>query len=182
MINAGSPKTSKSSRRAAVYWGLKGFLSDEQLLRTMWIWEERYSTGPKYAIHEFLCRITDTEGLKKSRSRMQISIMKALMSDGEAMGPDPLPAMRDYLERKNGIPRPEPIGQAMALVEQTRQLMEELLGPTAVERLDQLAADYPPNDDPIAFLDHCKALVATLFDVEMAEKKFRPLYASVRSE
>ncbi|MCS3902509.1 hypothetical protein J2T55_000513 [Methylohalomonas lacus] len=96
-------------RRRAIYMGLKQYLEGDDLLNALCIWQQHYSRLPKFAITNFVRRITENTGLASSRAAIHLSLTSSLMLNEDSLGPDPLADMRHYLGSRLGDSEAESI-------------------------------------------------------------------------
>jgi hypothetical protein len=98
-----------SQRRKAIYKGLSQYLTGDDLLNAMCIWQQEYSQLPKFAITNFVRRITEHTGLANERAAIHLSLTSSLMLGEDNLGTDPLPDMRHYLGKRVGAAEAETI-------------------------------------------------------------------------
>lgn len=98
---------SVSQRRRAIYKGLSQYLTGDDLLNAMCIWQQEYSRLPKFAITHFVRRVTEHTDLAKARAAIHLNLTSALMLDEDSLGPDPLQEMRSYLGKRVGAVKAE---------------------------------------------------------------------------
>jgi len=79
-----------SLKRRAVYTGLRPFLSDKALEKSLQLWQDEYSEDASYAFTEFLSVCCDTEELKKKRTRILSSLLRSMEASEHELLPDPL--------------------------------------------------------------------------------------------
>ena len=60
----------------------------------------------------------------------------------------------------------------MGVKEETKDVIEQLIGPVAAEKVEAMDASNPK-----AFLDECKGMVSGLLGDSIAESKLGPLYS-----
>lgn len=88
------------SRRRAVFTGLIPYLHGEDLYTALWLWQDKYSTGPAMALHrfinEFACMVTHSV----RRSDLHRSLVAAMSKDTVELAPDPYADMVAYRERR----------------------------------------------------------------------------------
>lgn len=84
-------------RRRAIFMGLKQYLQGDDLLNAMCLWQQHYAHLPKFAITNFVWRITDQTSLSGNRAAVHLSLTSSLMLAADNLGEDPLPQMRRYL-------------------------------------------------------------------------------------
>jgi hypothetical protein len=65
-------------KRRAVYTGLRPYLNDDELAVALKLWQVEYSAKPTFAFTAFLAVITNTDTLRKKRTRILSSLLKAM--------------------------------------------------------------------------------------------------------
>jgi Flp pilus assembly CpaF family ATPase len=65
-------------KRRAVYTGLRPYLSNEELVTALNLWQVEFSDKPKFAFTAFLAVITNSEALRKKRTRILSSLLRAM--------------------------------------------------------------------------------------------------------
>ena len=65
-------------KRRALYTGLRPHLNDEELVTALKLWQLEYSEKPKFAFTAFLAVITNTEKLRRQRTRILSSLLRAM--------------------------------------------------------------------------------------------------------
>lgn len=98
-----------SQRRKAIYKGLSQYLTGDDLLNAMCIWQQEYSHLPRFAITNFVRRVTEHTDYTKVRAAIHLSLTSSLMLDEDSLGRDPLPEMRRYLGKRVGAAEAETI-------------------------------------------------------------------------
>lgn len=98
-----------SQRRKAICKGLSQYLTGDDLLNAMCIWQQEYSHLPKFAITNFVRRVTEHTEYAKERAAIHLSLTSSLMLSENNLGPDPLPEMRSYLGKRVGAAEAEAI-------------------------------------------------------------------------
>lgn len=135
---------SVSQRRRAIHMGLKQYLQGDDLLNAMCIWQQDYARLPKFAITNFVRRITDETRQDNMRAAIHLSVTSSLMLDEDNLGPDPFPDMRRYLtERVGAAEAEEMLGGGSSLLddgaEQTDSVkVFELLMQTLLEKINRV--------------------------------------------
>lgn len=115
-----------AQRRRAIYMGLKQYLEGDDLLNAMCIWQQQYAHLPKFAITNFVRRITDQTSLSNNRAAVHLSLTSSLMLADDNLGEDPLPGMRRYLGDRLGTAKAEAIlGGAESDSDTTQESVEQ---------------------------------------------------------
>jgi hypothetical protein len=65
-------------KRRAVYTGLRPYLNDDELAAALKLWQLEYSAKPTFAFTAFLAVITNTDTLRKKRTKILSSLLKAM--------------------------------------------------------------------------------------------------------
>ena len=73
-------------------------------------------------------------------------------------------------------PEPKPTVDLFNLVRATQSIFEEAYGNQGLVNIQELTKLYPPERDPVTYLNQCKESVRSLFDDEKTEAKFAALY------
>ncbi|MEX2516133.1 MAG: hypothetical protein WD572_04350, partial [Gammaproteobacteria bacterium] len=135
---------SVSQRRRAIHMGLKQYLQGDDLMNAMCIWQQDYAQLPKFAITNFVRRITDETKQSGMRAAIHLSVTSSLMLDEDNLGPDPFPDMRRYLTGRVGAAEAEEmLGGSGSLLddgaEQTDSVkVFELLMQTFLEKINRV--------------------------------------------
>jgi hypothetical protein len=106
-----------SRRRRAIFQALQTYLGGEDIMRALWLWEERFSERPSFELHGFLDAICTTPALKHLRKEIHLALVKHLVRPLPELGPDPWPQMRRYQEHSALPPDRPPASAALAIDE-----------------------------------------------------------------
>ena len=64
----------------------------------------------------------------------------------------------------------------MSLQRDATQILQNFYGSAADKKVAEVAAQFPPHQKPIHFLNHCKQLAAMMVGADKANQLFGPLY------
>lgn len=126
-------------RRSAIYAGLRAYLSEDEALQALFLWEAEFSAGPVFASQGFLSRVCADSGLRARRGEVHKALVRALSLDADQLPPDPQARMQT-LAQSRGLHRvsqaAESDGRELAVV------LESVLGGLleALEDHDPMAA------------------------------------------
>lgn len=81
----------KTLKRRAVYTGLHPYLETDLLTFAMETWETRYADRNNFTLQHFIADLCDLEPVRQQRSRILISLVKAMNTPADALMPDPRP-------------------------------------------------------------------------------------------
>ncbi|MEJ2059951.1 MAG: hypothetical protein P8Y64_05620 [Gammaproteobacteria bacterium] len=124
-------------RRRAIFTGLGPFFDAEERVRALCIWQDNFSSGPVYALHDFISLICDSPQRLRLRGEIHRSLLKALNSQPGELDPDPKGRMESYCQKRKLTSMATPSGQRPQDV-----MFESLLGGffKYLERLENDAA------------------------------------------
>jgi len=74
------------------------------------------------------------------------------------------------------------VAQEIDLKGEALKLLEELFGAAASQKIDKIAAKYPPTEQPIAFLSSCKRIIEPVFGPAVAEQTLDSLYRKLNKD
>ncbi|PAU54504.1 hypothetical protein BZL41_22285 [Pseudomonas sp. PIC25] len=138
---------SLSTRRRAIYTGLAGHFSEEELLPLLWLWETKYSEKPSFALNGFLAEIAALSERKLERARLYRELVGALSGPVSQLLPDPEARLQAW-RRKHGVVAPKSAANATP-DDQAREtfeaLADALFGLIDPERLPQLCQQAANN-------------------------------------
>lgn len=89
-----------ATRRRAVFSGLVPYLHGDDLYTALWLWQEKYSTGPAMALHRFIDEFACLIERRIRRSDVHRSLVAAMSKDAVELAPDPYADMLAYRERR----------------------------------------------------------------------------------
>lgn len=125
-------------RRCAIFAGLAKFMTGRELRKALQVWEEDFSDAPKYALREFIGRITKDTELSESAAIIQLELAQKLLIAGRTSHKDSVEAEPDLPAELNGemvdMLRAAERSDATAACEALLKLLF-----AGIERLDQAA-------------------------------------------
>ncbi|WP_181418732.1 hypothetical protein [Pseudomonas alcaligenes] len=116
---------SLSTRRRAIYTGLAGHLSEEELLPLLSLWEAKYADKPPFALNEFLAEVVQRSGRKLERARLYRELVGALTGPVGDLLPDPAPRLQAW--RRGAGQGAEEVSGPDALARQTFDALSQAL-------------------------------------------------------
>lgn len=94
-----------SLRRRAIYTGLAGHFSDEELWPLLALWENKYSDKPPFALNEFLAEVVLRTERKLERARLYRELVGALTGSPDNLLPDPEMQLAAWRQGRNEAAR-----------------------------------------------------------------------------
>ncbi|VXC92640.1 conserved hypothetical protein [Pseudomonas sp. 8Z] len=94
-----------SLRRRAIYTGLAGHFSDDELWPLLALWEKKYSDKPPFALNEFLGEVVLRSERKLERARLYRELVGALTGAADNLLPDPEAQLAAWREGRNEAAR-----------------------------------------------------------------------------
>ena len=85
------------------------------------------------------------------------------------------PTIDDVLQRLAEDEAHHNFQLAQELLSEAEYLFSEVFGRGASRKVRELAAAYPPDQNPIEFLERCQGEVAETFGLDLTRKVFNPL-------
>lgn len=82
-------ETEASRQRRAVHKALLAYLQGDELMQALWLWHQRTGSGPRFALQEFVTRISERPRLKPLRNAMYLALVRSMALPLEQLGPDP---------------------------------------------------------------------------------------------
>ncbi len=122
-----------SRKRRAIYTGLYPFLAGESLDSALDTWQNHYAHRTNLTLQHFVADLCHLEPVRQQRSRILVSLVKAMNSPIEALLPDPTPA--------NG-----PVGQASGASLNASAAFALLLG-SILDRVPTASRSAPLRDN-----------------------------------
>lgn len=89
-------------KRRAVYTALSEFISGDDLLKAMCLWQEEYADAPRHANNQFVAQVLNGTLLASKHAVIHLKLTTILLEKDPILKPDPLTDMHDYLVRKKG--------------------------------------------------------------------------------
>lgn len=133
---------SLTTRRRAIYTGLVGHFSEDEVLPLLSLWEAKYADKPPFALNEFLAEVVQRTERKLERARLYRELVGALTGPVHDLLPDPSPRLQAWRQGA-GIGAEEVSGED-ALARQTFEVFSRelfgLLDADMVPRLRRYAA------------------------------------------
>lgn len=131
-----------SLRRRAIYTGLAGHFSDEELWPLLALWENKYSDKPPFALNEFLAEVVLRTERKLERARLYRELVGALTGSPENLLPDPEVQLAAWRQGRHEAARrvtsPDATAQATFLA--LNQALLEQMDSTQQQALRRFAA------------------------------------------
>lgn len=119
-----------SLRRRAIYTGLVGHFSEEEVWPLLALWENKYAEQPPFALNEFLAEVVLRTERKLERARLYRELVGALTGPPSQLLPDPEEQLAAWRQGRNEAVRrvatPDAAAQATFLA----------LGQALLEQLD----------------------------------------------
>lgn len=119
-------------RRRAIYTGLAGHFSDEELWPLLALWESKYSDKPPFALNEFLAEVVLRTERKLERARLYRELVGALTGSPDNLLPDPEAQLAAWRQGRNEAVRslasPDAAAQATFLA-LSQALLEQMDSP-----------------------------------------------------
>ena len=81
---------SLSTRRRAIYTGLASYLTEDELLPMLSLWEANYADKPSFALNEFLGEVAKRCGRKLERALLYRELISVMSGPSSALLPDPV--------------------------------------------------------------------------------------------
>lgn len=94
-----------SLRRRAIYTGLAGHFSEEELWPLLALWENKYSDKPPFALNEFLAEVVLRTERKLERARLYRELVGALTGSPDNLLPDPEMQLAAWRQGRNEAAR-----------------------------------------------------------------------------
>jgi len=85
-------------KRRAVYTALRSHLDDQALVKALTVWDADYSEQSRFSFTAFLAVVCYTAELKRKRTRILSSLLKAMESEEAALLPDPYDSSTQHYE------------------------------------------------------------------------------------
>jgi hypothetical protein len=121
-----------SLRRRAIYTGLVGHFSDEEVWPLLALWESKYAEQPPFALNEFLAEVVLRTERKVERARLYRELVGALTGSPAQLLPDPSEQLTAWRQGRNEAVRkiatPDSAAQSTFLA-LSRTLLEQLDSP-----------------------------------------------------
>jgi len=90
-----------SLRRRAIYTGLAGHFSDEEVWPLLALWENKYAEQPPSALNEFLAEVVLRTERKLERARLYRELVGALTGPPSQLLPDPEEQLAAWRQGRN---------------------------------------------------------------------------------
>lgn len=90
-----------SLRRRAIYTGLAGHFSDEEVWPLLALWESKYAEQPPFALNEFLAEVVLRTERKVERARLYRELVGALTGPPAQLLPDPEEQLSVWRQGRN---------------------------------------------------------------------------------
>ncbi|WP_374415180.1 hypothetical protein [Ectopseudomonas oleovorans] len=90
-----------SLRRRAIYTGLAGHFSDEEVWPLLALWENKYAEQPPFALNEFLAEVLLRTERKLERARLYRELVGALTGPPSQLLPDPEEQLAAWRQGRN---------------------------------------------------------------------------------
>ncbi|WP_179526977.1 hypothetical protein L0Y47_18385 [Ectopseudomonas composti] len=90
-----------SLRRRAIYTGLAGHFSDEEVWPLLALWENKYAEQPPFALNEFLAEVVLRTERKLERARLYRELVGALTGPPAQLLPDPEEQLAAWRQGRN---------------------------------------------------------------------------------
>ncbi|MBN7116782.1 hypothetical protein ACP87_03030, partial [Pseudomonas oleovorans] len=90
-----------SLRRRAIYTGLAGHFSDEEVWPLLALWENKYAEQPPFALNEFLAEVVLRTERKLERARLYRELVGALTGPPSQLLPDPEEQLAAWRQGRN---------------------------------------------------------------------------------
>lgn len=105
---------SLTTRRRAIYTGLAGHFTEDELLAVLALWESKYADKPPFALNEFLGEVAATTERKLERAKLYRELVGALTGPLSALLPDPEPLLHSWRQRMGGAAPLRAVAQSQA--------------------------------------------------------------------
>ena len=119
-----------SLRRRAIYTGLAGHFSDEEVWPLLALWENKYAEQPPSALNEFLAEVVLRTERKLERARLYRELVGALTGPPSQLLPDPEEQLAAWRQGRNEAVR------QVATPDSAAQTTFLALNQTLLEQLD----------------------------------------------
>ncbi|CCK77294.1 MAG: hypothetical protein KBT75_09990 [Oleispira antarctica] len=90
-------------KRRAIYTVLSEVISEQDLLDTMWHWQNTYSEKSHFELNHFLSDCKNISEIASNRSWLYRKIIALLITEEKELKQDPLPLMLAYKEDKLSV-------------------------------------------------------------------------------
>ncbi len=90
-----------SLRRRAIYTGLVGHFSEEEVWPLLALWENKYAEQPPFALNEFLAEVVLRTERKLERARLYRELVGALTGPPSQLLPDPEEQLAAWRQGRN---------------------------------------------------------------------------------
>ena len=90
-----------SLRRRAIYTGLAGHFSDEEVWPLLALWENKHAEQPPFALNEFLAEVVLRTERKLERARLYRELVGALTGPSSQLLPDPEEQLAAWRQGRN---------------------------------------------------------------------------------
>ncbi|MCY1287869.1 hypothetical protein D9M68_267660 [compost metagenome] len=133
---------SLSVRRRAIYTGLAGHFSEDEVLPLLSLWEAKYADKPSFALNQFLAEVAERTGRKLERAKLYRELVGALTASPAQLLPDPAPRLQAWRQGggRNPAKAPGEAGQAQQTFAALAGVLFEQLGTAQTLNLRRFAA------------------------------------------
>ncbi|AYC34153.1 hypothetical protein D3880_18075 [Pseudomonas cavernae] len=133
---------SLSTRRRAIYTGLVGHFSEDELWPLLSLLEAKYADKPPFALNEFLAEVASRSGRKLERAKLYRELVGALTSSPAQLLPDPAPRLEAWRQSagRTAVEVSGPDARARQTFDALSRILLELLEADLVPRLRRFAA------------------------------------------
>lgn len=118
-----------SLRRRAIYTGLAGHFSEEEVWPLLALWESKYADKPPFALNEFLAEVVLRTERKLERARLYRELVGALTGPPSQLLPDPEEQLLAWRQGRNeairSVAKPDAAAQKTFL-SLSQALLEQL--------------------------------------------------------
>lgn len=118
-----------SLRRRAIYTGLAGHFSEEEVWPLLALWESKYADKPPFALNEFLAEVVLRTERKLERARLYRELVGALTGPPSQLLPDPEEQLQAWRQGRNeavrSVAKPDAAAQKTFL-SLSQALLEQL--------------------------------------------------------
>lgn len=112
-----------AEKKLAIEGALTPYLSDDNLMQALRIWEEKYALQPTFALQRFLNEFCDSATLKAQRSQILQSLIRALSgADGKPLDG----RRREAVAARPATAAAAPVAASNTAVQCCTQLVEEV--------------------------------------------------------
>ncbi len=89
-------KSEHIRKKRAIYTGLHPYLSEDQLMEALIIWESKYANGPGFSVRYYVAELMDRVQPTAEAKKILVTLVSTLGKSEDVLLPDPSRALDDY--------------------------------------------------------------------------------------